>query len=735
MMENLGRGLVAVTTPSGVYLSWRLLGTEPTNIGFHVYRGMDRITLDPIVDSTNYLDSAGNIASSYTVCPVVDGVEQAPSPETTPLAQNYLSIPLDQGTTQRANHVGVGDLDGDGEFDFVVRRASQDVDPGASAWARSTDTFKLEAYHRTGQFLWRVDLGPNIEQGVWYSPFTVFDLDGDGRAEVITKWADSPGQDLNQDGITDYRNQDDRVDAGPEYLAVLDGATGAVRAITDWIPRGNVADWGDTYGNRVNRNLIGIAYLDGQRPSVVIFRGTYALMRAEAWNFRGGALSRVWQWMRTEGGGFHGIRVGDIDQDGRDEIINGSIAIDHDGTTLWVHGEGHGDRLHMTDIDPARPGLEIFYVEEGGYQHADHLRDARTGAFLWGPVGDQGDNGRGNCADLLPSSLGLECWSASDPNLYEATGAISPSAKPPYTNFSIWWDGDLSRELMDSIFIDKYAGSMLLSANGCSPGSRYAPMGYADIWGDWREEVIHWCGDSIRIYTTTTPTNVRQYTFMHDSDYRTSVAAETMGYMQSTQPGFYFGTGMTPAPSLPSACLALLAAPRPAAPTGSEPSTRSDPAECWPPSAECNGPPRPNEYCHRQKLLDANLSAKPWSSHARPARCCSCYGSDFFALLRIRLSRPPDLLVGMRERRDYSQTTSGCRPSGFELVGGGQRSPSVAQPDHVGRNRGVRRRALLAPPGCTGVSLVSAQRPCCADSQRARVSFCHGADSLGDEVV
>jgi rhamnogalacturonan endolyase len=557
LMESLGRGLVAVRTSEGVYLSWRLLGTDPGETAFNVYRGEERLNEAPITDSTNYLDPDGDESSSYVVTPMVFGVEAEPSAVATPMAENYVSIPLDPGTPQGASLVAVGDLDGDGEFDWVVKRGSQDVDPGSSAWTRSTDTFKLEAYSGGGAFLWRVDLGPNIEQGIWYSPFTVFDLDGDGKAEVVTKMGERLGEDLNGDAITDYRNAAGRVATGPEYLVVLDGLTGAVRARTNWIARGNIAAWGDSYGNRVNRNLMAVAYLDGQRPSLVMFRGTYALMKAEAWNFRAGALSKVWSWTTTSGGGFHNLRVGDIDEDGKDEIVNGSIAMDDDGSTLWVHGEGHGDRLHMTDIDPSRPGLEIFYAQEASPDHAHHLRDARTGALLWGSTGITGDNGRANCADVTAAQPGLECWSALVPGLYDANGALVSSGKPTSTNFSIWWDGDVVRELMDSVHIDKYGGGNLMLANGCEPGSRLAPMAYADLFGDWREEVIHHCGDALRIYTTTTLTGARQFTFMHDSDYRTSVAAETMGYMQSTQPSFHFGSGMAapPVPRISTQCL------------------------------------------------------------------------------------------------------------------------------------------------------------------------------------
>ncbi|MEK7409250.1 MAG: hypothetical protein AAB225_29655, partial [Acidobacteriota bacterium] len=515
-----------------------------------LYRSADgespvRLNAEALRETTDFLDSGADFSrrNSYFVRPVINGEEQPPSEPFTlpanPPERNYLAIRLRTDLEYGGNHVAVGDLDGDGEYDFVVKRGSQDIDPSQSI--ASENTFKLERYKRDGTFLWRVDLGWNIEQGIWYSPFIVYDLDGDGRAEVVTKIGEVD-EDLDGDGITDYRNPAGRVLAGPEYFVVIDGLTGEIRARENWIARGNVSDWGDNYGNRVNRNLMAVAYLDGEMPSLVIFRGTYTQMFAEAWNFRDGQLSKIWRWERPAGGGgYHNVRTGDIDGDGRDEIINGSIAIDDDGSQLWITGEGHGDRLHMTDIDPDRPGLESWYIQEGGVNYGTHLRDARTGELIWGKP-RAGDIGRGLAADIDPHHKGLECW-ASAGGLYNSKGEeIGP--RPGSVNFAIWWDGDLLRELLDGTRITKYQGGTLFSAQGTA-GPRNAPMGYGDILGDWREEVwyIHE-NRELRIYTTTIPATNRLYTLMHDADYRISVACETMGYMQATQPSFYVGAGM-----------------------------------------------------------------------------------------------------------------------------------------------------------------------------------------------
>lgn len=546
--ENLDRGVVAIERTDGsIYIGWRLLNTDPDSVAFNIYRDDVKITASTLTTCTNFVDEQGSASNSYSVGVVLDGQEQERSKSVTVLTRNYLSIPLQRDLNYGGNHVGVGDLDGDGDYDFVVKRGSQDIDPSQGTVA--TNTFKLEGYKNDGTFLWRVDLGWNIRQGIWYSPVLVYDLDGDGRAEVIAKIGEV-GEDLDGDGKIDYRSgSEKRVLSGPEYFVIINGLTGEILARDNWIERGTVSSWGDSYGNRVNRNMMCVAYLDGSRPSLIILRGTYTKMYADAWNWRDGQLTKLWRWyLPSGGGGFHNLRTGDIDGDGKDEIVNGSIAIDDDGTEMWKTGEGHGDRMHMTDIDPDRPGLEIWYVQEAPAVNGIHLTDAKNGKVIWGipKAIASGDVGRGLAADIDARYRGLECW-ASAGDLYNCKGTRI-SSRPSQCNMAIWWDDDLLRELLDGTAIQKYGGDRLLTASG-STGSRNAPMGYGDVFGDWREEVWYIANNNeLRIYSTTIPTNHRFVTLMHDKDYRTSVACEMVGYMQATQPSFYFGVDMDKTP-------------------------------------------------------------------------------------------------------------------------------------------------------------------------------------------
>ena len=540
-MESLGRGMVAVLREEGgVYVGWRLLGTDPADTAFNLYRkigGADTLLTDvPLTQTTDFVDADGTAEATYYVRPVLGGVEQKSSTPVAVELLSYRALPLAAADTL-FERVSVGDLDGDGEYDFVIKQPLGVADPGL--WNPSVDTYKLEAYRSDGTFMWRRDLGWNIEQGLWWSPMLVYDLDGDGKAEVVTKTAP-----LDED----YRNEEGKVLEGPEWLSVLDGETGEELARENWIDRGDPAQWGDDYGNRVNRNKLAIAYLDGRRPSVVVFRGIYRLMKMEAWNFRDGGLTQLWEWSYERGGGFQNARVGDVDGDGYDEIINGSMAVDQDGSDLWITGESHGDRMQLADFDPARPGFEIWYCQEWGYTHPYHLRDAHTGALIWGDAFDGSDNGRAVAADVDPSNPGMEMWSSASPNLFSANGEdLGP--KPESANWAVWWDGDVLRELVEGGRIVKYDGATGIT-NLIDTGveERYSERYIGDILGDWREELIYSVAGELRIYTTAVPAEQRFYTFMHDSMYRTDTAAEASGWNQYPNTSFFFGEGAAPPP-------------------------------------------------------------------------------------------------------------------------------------------------------------------------------------------
>jgi rhamnogalacturonan endolyase len=397
--------------------------------------------------------------------------------------------------------------------------------------------------------MWEVDLWWNIVLGIWWSPVIVYDLNSDGKAEVVAKTAPTD---------VDYRDENGRVLTGPEWFTVFDGETGAELATEDWIPRGNVSDWGDSYGNRVNRNMMVVAYLDGVRPSLIIFRGIYEKMVAQAWNFnQDNTLEFLWEWNRANdaGGGFHSIHVGDIDGDGKDEILNGSIAIDDDGTTMWDTHEGHGDRFYLSDIDPDRAGLEVFYIQESPseYEHPLHLTDAATGALIWGYGDDSyGDVGRGLVGDIDPTHRGVECWSANSTAGLLSCEGVRIAERPSYSgsfvcDFAVWWDDDLLRELTQQyfrLFKYNYTTGEVTRIGTCGGTS----MLVGDIVGDWREEIISLHNGEFRVYTPMTVTPHRFYTFMHDPIYRIDVSSSSVGYPQSANTSFYVGDGMAEPP-------------------------------------------------------------------------------------------------------------------------------------------------------------------------------------------
>jgi rhamnogalacturonan endolyase len=601
-LEQLGRGLLAVKVTGGVYLSWRLLGGDDYHATrFNVYRNGALICELPVGAPTCFTDADGAASSVYSVMAIADGVGSLDSAAgVTPWAEQYTYIQLQRpagGTTPPnityngssassiteypngeaytylPNDCSLGDLDGDGEYEIVVK-----WDPTNSkdnSQTGITGNVYIDAYKLNGERLWRIDLGKNIRAGAHYTQFLVYDFDGDGYAEMVCKTApgtvDGEGRHVvmgSDDPNAVYRNENIAatgsartgfVLSGPEYLTLFDGKTGKELHSVAYKPaRGTVSSWGDSYGNRVDRFLACVAYLDGERPSVVMCRGYYtrAALTAydvvnrqlvERWHYDSGASASA-SASSLYGQGNHNLSVADVDGDGKDEIIYGAGAIDDNGAFMYRTGLGHGDAMHLSDLDPDRSGLEVWEVHEetGAGKYDYEMHDAKTGAIIWRSDTYATDNGRGLAADIDASCRGFEMWSSSGAGIYSCKGVQLAAAKPS-TNFRIYWDGDLQDELLDGTKLDKWTGSgttrlVTFSSGVAVNGTKANPCISADMLGDWREEVVYYSAanpDRLILYATTIPTEHRFFTLMHDPVYRLGIAWQNVGYNQPPHLGFY----------------------------------------------------------------------------------------------------------------------------------------------------------------------------------------------------
>ncbi len=579
-MENLDRGVIAVRqSADSVYIGWRLLGTESEDLAFNLYRKTDneipvKLNDKPIVASTNFVDIKSDIKkkNSYFVKTIVKGAEQQASKAfelkaDAPIRQ-YLEIPLRTPNGYSPNDMSTGDLDGDGEYDLIVHMTGRGRDNPSNGF---TDPPIFQAHKMDGTFLWEINLGKNIREGAHYTQFMVYDLDGDGIAEFACKTADGSRDGLGKmigDSTKNWVNNFGKIITGPEYFTIFSGKTGAALATTDYIPaRGNIGAWGgvggngknDATGNRVDRYTACVAYLDGIHPSVIMCRGYYGRTVLAAWDWRNGKLTSRWVFDSKDGKnpysgmGNHNLSVADVDGDGKDEIIFGSMCVDDNGKGLYSTGLRHGDAIHVSDFDLDNPGLEVFGVheiEEGTKGPGAAVYDAKTGKILWRGQEDE-DVGRGVADNIDNTKVGGQMWWSGSNGLHDIHGNTI-GGSPRSTNFLIYWDGDFSRELLDGNHIDKYNGGRLFTANGSIPnnGTKSTPALSADLFGDWREELILRAYDnqSIRIYTTIIPTEHRTYTLMHDPQYRLSIAWQNVGYNQPPHTSFYMGKGMKPAP-------------------------------------------------------------------------------------------------------------------------------------------------------------------------------------------
>lgn len=586
--EYLDRGLVAVLVDNGVFLSWRYLNTDPDETAFNVYKNGFKVNAAPISGGTNYVDTTGADSSHYQISTVIAGKEEMQPERVAVWHHQYLPIPLDKpadGRTKDGGHysyiasdASAADLDGDGEYEIIFLWNPNNAKDNSQAGY--TGNVYIDAIKLDGTKLWRIDLGVNIRAGAHYTQLMVYDMDGDGKAEVVVKTADGTIDGKGNvigDGTKDYRNDGGYILSGPEYLTMFDGETGeALSTVNYEVPRGNVSAWGDGYGNRVDRFLAAIAYLDGVKPSVVVTRGYYTRSVLAAYDVVGGELVNRWIFdsdvagRQYEGQGNHGLSVLDVDGDGKDEIMFGALAIDDDGTVLYSTGLGHGDAMHAGKLDPNRDGYQVMSVHEhAGAPYGIEMRDAATGEILWGEYTGR-DTGRGMSADIDPRYPGYESWATTIvdgqavpiSSGYAANGeAIYTSNEAPTTaNFAIWWDGDLQRELFDHIWDNSAAKGIpviykwdyenkkldeIFRATGALTNNHTKgnPALQADLIGDWREELLLRNEDSTeyRLYTTTIPTDYRIPTLMQDPIYRLSVAWQNVSYNQPPHTGFYIG--------------------------------------------------------------------------------------------------------------------------------------------------------------------------------------------------
>lgn len=558
-MEYLDRGLVAVKVNNGVFVSWRFLGTDHSDVAFDLYRDGVKVNESPISTKTNYLDPMGQSASSYVVKCVRGGVVLDASSAVTPWQSQCKTLTLRRpGSIYSPNDMSVGDVDGDGQYELFVKWDPNNSQDNSKSGV--TDKVYIDCYRLDGTFLWRIDLGINIRAGAHYTQYQVYDYDGDGKCELVCKTApgtkDGKGKSVimgSDNPNADYRNSDGYILSGPEYLTIFKGATGEEINTVAYKPaRGTVSSWGDKYGNRVDRFLACTAFLDGEHPSVVMCRGYYTRSTLTAYDFKNGKLVERWfhdsptSGKGAYGEGFHNLSVADVDGDGFDEIIYGSALIDHDGRLMYRTGLGHGDAMHVSDLNPDNPGLEGWFVhEEKELPYGYELRDLKSGKILFGMDMDK-DNGRGLAADIDARHRGFEMWSSA-PGVFDCKGNKISDNKPS-VNFRIYWDGDLQDELLDGNTCTKWNGNgvsqlIQFQGNSCN-GTKATPCLSADILGDWREEVILQDGDKIYLYTTTIESKYRLFTPMHDPVYRCGVAWQNTSYNQPPHLGFYIGDGL-----------------------------------------------------------------------------------------------------------------------------------------------------------------------------------------------
>ena len=589
--EKLSRGLIGIPTEEGMYFSWRMTLEDAAGLQFDLYRSSGggaevKLNKEPIDRTSDFLDRTVDytVDNRWTLKATTGEVAtwtRLKGEKRNP----YLSIPVckpedgeiaGESFTYTANDCSVGDLDGDGEYEIILKWfPSNSKRPPQRGFTGNT---YLDAYKMDGTRLWRIDLGPNVRSGAATTNFLVFDFDGDGCAEICCKTGDGTVDGLGHrigDAQVDWRTWDKKsptygkIVNGPEYLTVFEGRTGKELDSKEYIPTRYPLDgWGgvggncgnDNTGGRSDRFTAGVAFLDGKTPSPVMVRGWYGRTVVAAWTFTNGALKHTWTfdsaapgWEAYSGMGNHSVTVADFDGDGCDEICVGAMTVDHDGKGLFTTGLRHGDALHAGRFIPSRQGMQVFGVHENEGDNeivkrtpAVAMFDGATGEIIWQDGLGQ-DAGRGVAADIDPRYDGAECWCNIGGLRRGDTGEIISNRKPDSCNFTIYWDADPLAELLDHVSISKWnwnaeSTDLLLKAEGVvsNNGTKGNPCLSGDILGDWREEVIWPSEDQteLRIYSTTIPAVDRRATWMNDRQYRLAIAWQNVAYNQPPHSSF-----------------------------------------------------------------------------------------------------------------------------------------------------------------------------------------------------
>jgi len=539
VLEKIDRGVIALTiNDKAVFVSWRLFRDDPVNVAFNIYRqdigygDFVKVNNEPVSNSTNFIDESviGGHGYHYKIRTMINSIESESPGETYVFTldgnQPWVSIKLkDEVELKR---IGIGDLDGDGAYDFVIQHPNFNVDPyhKPGYWKRSPEPYKLDAYSSKGEYMWRHEMGWSIETGTWYSPYMVFDVDQDGKAEVYAKA-----------GEGDPREPDGHVLTGAEYLVKLDPLTGKILKKQDWISKEGFESY-----NYWSRNFLTVAYLDGINPSLIMQRGTYTVIKTEALDKN---LKPIWKWAslgeyeKYKGQGAHAMMTGDIDGDGKDELVPGTYALDDNGVPIWHTGLGHNDAGYIADILPNRPGYEIFYgIESRSSKNGVCLVDAKTGEIIWGYDGSTYHvHDQAMIGDITDEYPGIECYAGEAKGgdkffLYTADGKrISDKNLWGLSPRAVWWDADEQKEIVYQNKILEYNGDIDFEIEG-------KVLIVADILGDWREEIVTSLPGELRIYSTNILSDKKKVCLMQNHLYRMAVADATMGYYNAPQIGF-----------------------------------------------------------------------------------------------------------------------------------------------------------------------------------------------------